>query len=143
MSYFCSFPPKFTFPRCSEEFLFPLTNIQNIYHIDNQLVIFLNLFRDCPYFIITYFTFYENQHFNSPPTTIQKLFCSYILVGDFTIIPPISFAIKWRKQAASRHSKRCFLCSRLALFLSIKSLKLIRVWQMKLLLISCRRRWVI
>ena len=52
-----------------------------------------------------------------PPTTIQKLFCSYILVGDFTIITPISFAIK--------------------------SLKLIRVWQMKLLLISCRRRWVI
>ena len=50
----------------------------------------------------------------SLPTTIQKLFCSYILVGDFTIITPISFAIK--------------------------SLKLIRIWQMKLLLISCRRR---
>ena len=42
--------------------------------------------------IITHSTFYENQHFNSPPTTIQKLFCSYISVGDFTIITPISFA---------------------------------------------------
>ena len=48
MSYFCSFPPKFTFPRCSEEFLFSSTKIQNVYHIDNQLVIFLNLFRDYP-----------------------------------------------------------------------------------------------
>ena len=51
MIYFCSFPPKFTFPRCSEEFLFSSTKIQNIYHIDNQLVIFLSLFRDCPYLI--------------------------------------------------------------------------------------------
>ena len=50
MSYFCSFPPKFTFPRCSEEFLFPSTKIQNIYHIDNQLVALLRLFRDYPYF---------------------------------------------------------------------------------------------
>ena len=49
MSYFCSFPPKFTFPRCSEEFLFPSTKIRNIYYTDNQLVIFLSLFRDCPY----------------------------------------------------------------------------------------------
>ena len=40
MSYFCSFTPKFTFPGCSEEFLFPSTKTQNIYHIDNQLVIF-------------------------------------------------------------------------------------------------------
>ena len=39
MSYFCSFPPKFTFPRCSEEFLIPVAKIQNIYHIDNQFVI--------------------------------------------------------------------------------------------------------
>ena len=67
--------------------------------------------------IITHSTFHENQHFISSSTTIQKLFCSYILVGGFTIITPISFAIK--------------------------SLKLIRVWQMKLLLIICRRRWVI
>ena len=66
---------------------------------------------------IPHSTFYENQYFNSLPTTIQKLFRSYILVGDFTIITPTSIAIK--------------------------SLKLIRVWQMKLLLISCRRRWVI
>lgn len=29
-----------TFPRCSEEFLFPLAKMQNIYHIDNQMVIF-------------------------------------------------------------------------------------------------------
>ena len=49
MSYFCSFPPKFTFPRCSEEFLFPLTKIQNIYHIDNQFLIFLSQFHDYPY----------------------------------------------------------------------------------------------
>ena len=49
MSYFCSFPPKFTFPRCSEEFLFPLTKIQNIYHIDNQFVVFLSQFHDYPY----------------------------------------------------------------------------------------------
>ena len=52
-----------------------------------------------------------------PPTTIQKLYHSYILVGDFTIITPISFANE--------------------------TLKTVRVWQMKLLLISCRRRWVI
>ena len=50
MSYFCSFPPKGTFPRCSEEFLFSSTKIQNIYHIDNQLIVFLSLFRDYPYF---------------------------------------------------------------------------------------------
>lgn len=49
MRYFCSFPPKVTFPRCSEEFLFPLTKILKIYYIDNQLVIFLTLFRDYPY----------------------------------------------------------------------------------------------
>ena len=48
MSYFCSFPPKFTFPRYSEDFLFPSTKIRNIYHFDNQLIIFLSLFRDCP-----------------------------------------------------------------------------------------------
>ena len=36
MSYFCSFPPKFTFPRYSEEFLFPLAKLQQIYHINNQ-----------------------------------------------------------------------------------------------------------
>jgi hypothetical protein len=58
----------------------------------------------------------KNQMF-SPPTTIQKLFRSYILVGDSTIITPISFANE--------------------------TLKTVRVWQMKLLLISCRRRWVI
>ena len=49
MSYFCSFPPKVTFPGCSEEFLFPVAKIRNIYHIDNQFVIILSLFRDCPY----------------------------------------------------------------------------------------------
>lgn len=27
---FSSFPPKVTFPRCSEEFLFPLAKIRNI-----------------------------------------------------------------------------------------------------------------
>ena len=51
MSYFCSFPPKVTFPGCSEEFLFPVAKIRNIYHIDNQFVIILSLFRDCPYLI--------------------------------------------------------------------------------------------
>ena len=51
MSYFCPFPPKVTFPGCSEEFLFPLAKIRNIYHAGNQLVIFLSLFRDYPYFI--------------------------------------------------------------------------------------------
>ena len=45
MSYFCSFPPKFTFPGCSEEFLFPSIKIQNIYYIDNQLVIFKSISR--------------------------------------------------------------------------------------------------
>ena len=50
MRYFCSFPPKVTFPGCSEEFLFPLTKIQNIYHIDNQFVIFLSQFHDYHYF---------------------------------------------------------------------------------------------
>lgn len=53
----------------------------------------------------------------SPTPTIQKLFLSYILVGDFTIITPISFANE--------------------------TLKTVRIWQMKLLLINCRRRWVI
>ena len=67
------------------------------------------------YFIITHSIFRENQHFNSPPTTIQKLFCSYILVGNSTIITPISFANE--------------------------TLKTVRIWQMKLLLISCRRHW--
>jgi hypothetical protein len=45
-----------------------------------------------PNFIITHSTFYENQHLNSPSITNQKLFCSYILVGDFTIITPTFFA---------------------------------------------------
>ena len=49
MRFSTSFPPKFTFPGCSEEFLFPLTKIRNVYYIDNQLVIFLSLFHDCPY----------------------------------------------------------------------------------------------
>lgn len=48
MSHFCSFPPKVAFPRCSEV-LFPLTKIQDNYHTDNQLVIFLSIFRGYPY----------------------------------------------------------------------------------------------
>ena len=59
MSYFCSFPPKVTFPGCSEEILFPLAKIRNIYHINNQLVIFLNLFRDYPYLDYADMVYYE------------------------------------------------------------------------------------
>ena len=36
------------FSRVFGGILFPSTKIHNIYHIDNQLVIFLNLFRDYP-----------------------------------------------------------------------------------------------
>ena len=49
MRFSTSFPPKNAFPQHSEEFLFPHTKIQNIYHIDNQLIIFLSLFHDSPY----------------------------------------------------------------------------------------------
>ena len=48
---------------------------------------------------------------------VPQFYQRYILVGDFTIITAISFAND--------------------------TLKTVRVWQMKLLLISCRRRWVI
>jgi len=69
MSYFCSFPPKVTFPRCSEEFLFPSTKIQNIYHIDNHLVVFLNLFRDYPYLIV-----FKNPQFGQRVLPVLGLF---------------------------------------------------------------------
>ena len=34
MRYFCSFPPKVTFPGCSEEFLFSLTKILKLVRLD-------------------------------------------------------------------------------------------------------------
>ena len=48
MSYFCSFPSKFTFPRCSEDFLFPLTKMWGVYYVDNQFIMFKSLFQDTP-----------------------------------------------------------------------------------------------
>ena len=35
-----SFPPKFTFPRCPEEFLFYFTKMLKAYCFDNQLFVF-------------------------------------------------------------------------------------------------------
>ena len=77
MSYFCSFPPKVTIPRCSEEFLFPSTKIQNIYYTDNQLVAFLRLFRDYPYLLYGKISLDSNESINSK-IPLRK--CVHILV---------------------------------------------------------------
>ena len=48
MQIYFAIPPISASCDVLEEFFFFISKIQNIYHIDNQLIIFLNLFRDYP-----------------------------------------------------------------------------------------------
>ncbi len=49
MRFSTSFSPNFSFAKGSGDFLFLSAKVQNIYHIDNQIVMFCNLIHDCPY----------------------------------------------------------------------------------------------
>ena len=79
MSYFCSFPPKFTFPGCSEEFLFPLAKIRNLYRVSNQLVINIQLFCGYCYLLARALSISSS---GTVPPHIRNTYSGVISVGS-------------------------------------------------------------